>query len=346
MQIVITGGAGFLGQRLAEELLGAGAINLPGGRCLDAPRIVLADLPAAALPEALAERVAFRPLDICDREAVREVIGADTGAVFHLAAVVSAAAEADFDLGMRANVDGSRNVLEAVRALPAPVPLVAASSLAVFGGDLPDRLDDRQAVQPENSYGAQKAIGEILCADYRRKGFCDARTLRLPTIVIRPGKPNAAASSFASSILREPLAGQEAICPVDRGLKLWIASPEAAVAGLLHALEVASGAWPRFGVVNLPGLSTSVDAMLAALARAAGPAAADLVRFEPDERIAAIVGSWPHDFDTSVARTLGFGADRSVDEIIAAYAARHLDKRQWARARPAPPSNSPSERLS
>jgi nucleoside-diphosphate-sugar epimerase len=169
----------------------------------------------------------------------------------------------------------------------------------------------------------QKAIGEILGADYRRKGFCDVRTLRLPTIVIRPGRPNAAASSFASSILREPLNGETAICPVARDLKLWIASPEAAIEGMLHALGVSRERWPAFGVLNLPGLSTSVDAMLAALEEAAGQEAADLVQFVPDERIDAIVGSWPYDFDTATADALGFGRDASLGDLIAAYIGRY-----------------------
>jgi nucleoside-diphosphate-sugar epimerase len=324
MRIVITGGAGFLGQRLAEQILETGHIVLPHGGRVAEPDIVLADMPGTSVGEALAGGVRFEPLDIRDADAVRRVIGDDTGAVFHLAAVVSAAAEADFDLGMSVNLDGTRNVLEAARALKEPIPLISTSSLAVFGGVLPPRLSDAQAVQPENSYGAQKAIGELLCGDYRRKGFCDARTLRLPTIVIRPGKPNAAASSFASSILREPLGGQEAVCPVARDLKLWIGSPEAAIGGMLHALSVAPEAWPKFGTINLPGLASSVDEMLAALEREAGRDAARLVRFEPDERIERIVGSWPSDFDTDTAEALGFAADRTVEGLIESYAARYL----------------------
>lgn len=324
MKIVITGGLGFLGQRLAEEILEQRHITLPGGRHVDAPEIVLADMPGPAPGEAIAGRVSIEELDIRDTDAVSRVIGEETGAVFHLAAVVSAQAEADFDLGMRVNLDGTRNVLEACRALDGDIPVVSTSSLAVFGGILPTMLTDAQAVQPENSYGAQKAIGEILCGDYRRKGFCDARVLRLPTIVIRPGKPNAAASSFASSILREPLNGDTAICPVPRELQLWIASPEAAIHGMLHALGVASARWPKFGTLNLPGLSTSVDEMIAALRNKAGEDAASRVRFEPDPGIEAIVGSWPHNFDTSTAGALGFAADSSLDALIDNYTDRYM----------------------
>lgn len=324
MKIVITGGMGFLGQRLAEEILEQRHIGLPDGSFIDDPEIVLADVPGASPNKAVAGRVTARTLDICDAEAVRGLVDADTAAVFHLAAVVSAAAEADFDLGMRVNLDGTRNVLEAARVQNRFLPLVSTSSLAVFGGALPSWLTDAQAVQPENSYGAQKAIGEILCADYRRKGFCDARVLRLPTIVIRPGRPNAAASSFASSILREPLNGEVAICPVPRELPLWIASPEAAIHGMLHALRIAASRWPKFGTLNLPGLSTSVDEMLAVLRGRIGEEATNLVRFEPDPRVEAIVGSWPHDFDTSTADALGFAVDSSLDALIDGYVSRYL----------------------
>ncbi|RME96510.1 MAG: NAD-dependent epimerase/dehydratase family protein [Alphaproteobacteria bacterium] len=323
MQVIITGGRGFLGQRIAEEILERGGLALPGGRRLEAPEIVLADLGEGTVSPALEGKVSCAVLDVADAAAVSALVGPETAAVFHLAAVVSAGAEADFDLGMRVNLDGTRNVLEACRALPEAVPLVSTSSLAVFGGALPAKVHDGQAVQPENSYGVQKAIGELLCADYRRKGFCDTRVLRLPTVIIRPGKPNAAASSFASSILREPLNGEEAVCPVDEDLELWVTSPEAAVSALLHAMEVSAADWPKFGVVNPPGLKTSVREMLAALERAAGRQAVARVRFAKDETIAAIVGSWPRDFDTATAEGLGFPACGSVDEIISGYLGRY-----------------------
>lgn len=323
MNVVITGGAGFLGTMLAERIASGGLI-LPDGTRLNEPTIRLADHPETPPPPSLGGQVRLVAMDVGDPLAVDRVIDHDTVAVFHLAAVVSAAAEADFDLGMRVNLEGTRNVLEAVRALERFVPVVSTSSLAVFGGALPERLKDDQVVRPESSYGTQKAIGELLCADYRRKGFCDARTLRLPTVVIRPGAPNKAASSFASSILREPLNGERAVCPVRSDLKLWIVSPENAIEGLLLAMRIPLEEWPRFGTVNLPGLSTTVSAMLAALKRKAGAEAVDLVSFQCDPAIDAIVSSWPGDFDTREAERLGFGRDDSVDTLIENYVTRHL----------------------
>lgn len=323
MKIIVTGGRGFLGQRLAEKILTTGFIMLPGGERLEEPELVLADVNDVKLSQAIDGKVKSVLLDISEPDAVNALIDDDAVAVFHLAAVVSAGAEADFDLGMRVNISGTLNILEACRRLSGPIPMVSTSSLAVFGGNLPEILGDGQAVQPENSYGAQKAVGELLCADYRRKGYCDTRIIRLPTVIIRPGKPNAAASSFASSILREPLNGQEAICPVDEGLNLWITSPEAAVGALLHALAASSETWPKFGVVNPPGLRTSVRDMLNALERAEGNDAVNRVRFEPDEGITAIVGSWPCEFDITTAERLNFPSCPSIDDIIAGYIQRY-----------------------
>lgn len=324
MKLVITGGGGFLGQRLAEALLASGSINLPDQLKVVDPEVILADLADVKLSPALDGKVTFQAVDIGDCDAVRALIGPDTCAVFHLAAVVSSAAEADMDLGLRVNMQGHHNVLEACRALGRPIPVVTTSSLAVFGGDLPERLGDGQVLQPESSYGAEKAIGELLSADYSRRGYCDVRTLRLPTVVIRPGKPNAAASSFASSILREPLSGKEAICPVARDCRLWIASPEAAIDAMLHALSIERADWPKSGAVNIPGISTSVDEMLAALERKAGAAAVKRVRFERDPRIEAIVGSWPQDFDTSTALSLGFAPESSLNDMIESFCTRYL----------------------
>ena len=230
--------------------------------------------------------------------------------------MVSAGAEADFDLGMRVNIDGMRNVLEVCRAQRIPPRFVFTSSVAAFGGDLPNVVLDTTAPTPQSSYGTQKVIGELLVSDYTRKGFIDGRSVRLPTIVVRPGKPNRAASGFMSSIVREPLKGESAVCPVPAETKMWIASPERAVDMLIHAMELPASAWGWNRTVNGPGIAVSVAEALAALERIAGSEAVRRVRFEPDAAIAKIVLSWPVRFATARADQLGFKGDADIDAII------------------------------
>jgi nucleoside-diphosphate-sugar epimerase len=232
---------------------------------------------------------------------------------------VSAGAEADFDLGMRVNVDGMRNVLEICRGQPAPPRLVFPSSVAAFGGDLPEVVVDTTAPTPQSSYGTQKVIGELLVSDYTRKGFLDGRSVRLPTIVVRPGKPNRAASGFMSSILREPLKGETAVCPVPAEAHMWIASPDRAVEMLIHAMELPANAWGWNRTINGPGITVSVAEALAALERIAGSETVRRVRFEPDATIAKIVLGWPVRFETARAYQLGFRRDAGIDEIIRAH---------------------------
>ena len=217
MRVVVTGGAGFIGRRLALRLLEANALTDSGGRAQPVERIVLFDR-AAPDPRLLHDpRIEAVIGDIANPEQVRAAIGPGTGAVFHLAAVVSAGAEEDFDLGMAVNLQGTMNVLAAARALPAPPRLVFASSVAVYGGAMPETIPDALMLNPQTSYGAQKAMGELLVQDYARKGYVEGCALRFPTVVVRPGKPNRAASTWASSIIREPLQGGEAVCPVEPG---------------------------------------------------------------------------------------------------------------------------------
>ncbi|MEL6644691.1 MAG: D-erythronate dehydrogenase [Pseudomonadota bacterium] len=321
MSVVITGGAGFLGQRLAAEILAQGHLALPDGTELLHPQIILADRPGAEVSPELAGKVTQRDLDITDADATRDVLS-DAQAVFHLAAVVSGQAEAEFDLGYRVNLDGTRNVLEAARALGRRVPVVGTSSLAVFGVGAREPLTEASAAQPTNSYGASKAMAELLMSDYRRKGFVEARVLRLPTIVVRPGAPNAAASSFASSIFREPLAGKPARCPVDTGLPMWIASPDTAVASMIQAMRVPMADWPAFSAINVPGLTVTVAEMLEALQETGGIEARDLVTLDPDPAIEAIVAGWPARFDTSVTDALGFvSKEETMGDILRAYLA-------------------------
>src|SRR5690349_16893511 len=263
MNVVVTGGAGFLGQRLARKLLARGALSAPDGRREPIERLVLLDVVPA--PDFGDPRVRVIAGDLSDAEVVREAFSAGAASVFHLAAVVSGQAEADFDLGMRVNLDASRLVLEACRATGRTPRVLFTSSVAVYGGDLPALVDDTTALTPQSSYGVQKAIAELLLADYTRKGFVDGRVARLPTISVRPGRPNQAASSFASGIVREPLNGEPAVCPVAPDLRLWLLSPRRAIDCLIALHELSSDALGTNRCINLPGVSVSVGQMVDAL---------------------------------------------------------------------------------
>ncbi|MEL7213300.1 MAG: D-erythronate dehydrogenase [Pseudomonadota bacterium] len=315
-RIVITGGCGFLGQRLALALLAKQRLNLPDGSTIPTNDIILADRPGSTVEPGLEGKVSVTPVEITDPAAVTALIGPETAVIYHLAAVVSGQAEAEFDLGLTVNFDGTRNVLEAARALPHPVPVIGTSSLAVFGGALPEMLTEATATHPGNSYGMAKAMSEMLMSDYRRKGFAEARTLRLPTIIVRPGAPNAAASSFASGIFREPLMDKPSVCPVSPDLRMWLASPETAIAALIRAAEVPAADWPDFSAVNVPGITASVAQMLEALEAVGGAEARARVSMDPDPKIEAIVGTWPSAFDMALANGLGFMGDKSVREIV------------------------------
>jgi nucleoside-diphosphate-sugar epimerase len=312
MNILITGGAGFLGQRLARRLLQDGQI---AGEPVK--RIVLVD--QASPPPLNDPRVRALVADVADLAAMGGTPLKDMDLVFHLAAVVSGAAEADFDLGMRVNLDASRALLEACRTGGRRPRVVFTSSVAVYGGDLPPVVTDDTPLNPSSSYGTQKAIAELLLADYARRGFVDGRILRLPTISVRPGAPNKAASSFASGLIREPLNGLPTVCPVGRGLKLWLLSPRRAIDGLIAGAALPAEALGERRALNLPGLSVSVGEMIAALERAGGKAAVDLVRHERDPAIEAIVGSWPAAWDNRRAEALGLCPDPDFDAIVRAY---------------------------
>jgi nucleoside-diphosphate-sugar epimerase len=318
MKVVVTGGAGFLGQRLIRALCERGSLTDAAGRERAIDCIVAAD-PGRCSDPVIDGRVVYTPGDIADASFIGKVLDADTDSVFHLAAVVSGAAERDFDLGMRVNVDGTRLLLEVCRRGRTVPKVVFASSVAVFGQPLPAVVADSTTPTPQASYGVQKLIGELLIGDCSRKGFVDGRCVRLPTIVVRPGKPNAAASSFASGIMREPLAGREAICPVEPSTGMWMSSPVTAVAALVHAHELPAVAWGTLRSLNLPGLTATVAEMIEALRTAAGDEVAARVRFQIDEPIAAIVRSWPARFDTARARALGFPQDADFASILRDY---------------------------
>lgn len=318
MKVVITGGAGFLGQRLVRALVARGKLTDANGRERDLQQIVAVDQSHTGRLF-VDERVGYVVGDIAATGFLEHVMEGDTDSVFHLAAVVSGAAEADFDLGMRVNVDGTRALLNACRAQRNPPKLVFASSVAVFGGELPAVVGDDTLPTPQSSYGVQKLIGEILLGEYTRKGYIDGRAIRVPTIVVRPGRPNAAASSFASAIIREPLAGETAPCPVDPATALWVLSPQAAIAAFLHAHEIPGATWGARRALNLPGLTVTVAQMLEALRAVGGDAVVARVQMQPDERIRAIVGSWPARFATKRAGALGFTADADFESIVRAY---------------------------
>ena len=310
--VVITGGCGFLGAALAKKIRENG-VTLPSGQRLSNPKLHLWDRAGSFVP--VIKNTRFTAIDIADASAVRAQMPDDVVLIYHLAAVVSGQAEADYDLGMRVNLGGTTAVLEAAKDTAPGVSVIGTSSLAVYGGNPTEPLTEATQIQPQNTYGVTKAMAELVMADYRRRGWADARTLRLPTVTVRPGKPNAAASSFASSIMREPLAGLPAICPVDPEMAMWVTSPEAAVNALWHAPSVPITDWPSYGAVNVPGLQVRIADMIAAL-RAYSSDAADLIEMTPDAKIKAIVGTWPTLFDTTLAEKLGFSGDASFDAIL------------------------------
>lgn len=307
MHVVITGAAGFLGQRLARKLLQNDSVR----------SLALADI--IPPPGPTHPKVKRIQADLTNPQAAKDIIHSDTTTVYHLAAVVSGQAEANFDLGIKVNCDGTRHLLEAIRHQAPGAKFIFASSLAVFGGNLPDTLFESTAVTPQSSYGTQKAICELWANDYARKGFVDSRILRLPTVCVRPGKPNAAASSFASSIIREPLNNETAICPVNPNLQLWLSSPNAVTNNLIHAMTIEARQFGPSRTVNLPGITVSVQEMIDSLHRIAGADTAQRIRYKPNEAIAQIVESWPAKFDTSRATNLGFSGNRTFDDIIKSF---------------------------
>lgn len=316
MKIFITGGGGFLGHRLASTLLDRGSIVGPDDKTHTISRVTVFD---TAFPASRDARLQYVQGDVASAQSVADALDRDTALVYHLAAVVSAGAEADFDLGMRVNVDGTRAVLEACRKLESPPRLIFSSSVAAFGGDMPEVLDDGTTPMPQSSYGSQKVVGEYLINDYSRKGYVDGRCLRLPTIVVRPGKPNLAASSFASSVLREPLNGEPSNCPVPDSTGVWLLSPPRVIEAFQYAATLPAAAWGSYRVVNLPGITATVREMVDALGRIAGKERAALVRDTPDERIRAIVRTWPTRFRTPRALAMGFRADGDIEAVIRAH---------------------------
>lgn len=322
MNILITGAAGFLGRRLIAALLQRGSLTDRHGQLQPISQIIAFDRePVQGLDD---PRVQVKGGDITDEQVLANLIDADTDSIFHLAAVVSSQAESDFELGMRVNFSATQNLLERARQLGTCPKWVMTSSVAVFGGQLPDTVGDDQVWAPQSSYGTQKAMNDLLLADYSRRGFVDGRSLRMPTIVVRPGKPNLAASSFASGIIREPLHGQPSVCPVALNTRLWLMSPAQAIANLIHGHELTGARLSQGPVINMPGLSLTVEQMISALREVAGDEAAQRIELRPDANIERIVGSWPGAFSASYARELGFTADEDFASVIRQFMQDYL----------------------
>lgn len=316
MKVFITGGGGFLGYRLALKLLERGTLGGPDGKPAAITHVKVFD---AAFPPNPDSRLECIKGDIAELEQVENAMDRDTASVFHLAAVVSAHAEQDFDTGYRVNLDGTRNLLEACRDMDTPPRLVFASSLAVYGGTLPPVVDDSVTPAPQTSYGTQKVIGEYLVNDYSRKGMIDGRSLRLPTIVVRPGKPNLASTSFASGMFREPLNGVVCEVPVEASTEMWILSPGKVLDAFIHAHDLPATAWGTNRALALPGITFSVGEGVDALRRVAGDDVAKRVVFKKDDRINRMVRSFPGRFRTDRALGMGFQADRDIGGIIRDY---------------------------
>ncbi len=321
MHILITGAAGMIGRKLVARLVAVGALN---GKPID--KLTLIDVSVPQKPQDFTGSVETSAADIADAAAARAAVVGRPDVIFHLAAVVSGEAELDFEKGVHVNLDGSRALIEAIRATgDGYCPrLVFTSSIAVFGAPFPEAIADDFHLTPLTSYGTQKAIVELLLADYTRRGFLDAIGIRLPSIVVRPGRPNKAASGFFSSIIREPLAGEEAVLPVEDSVLHWHASPRAAVGFLIHAAGVdREKLGPRVNL-TMPGVCCTVAEQIAALRRIAGDKVAARIRREPDPLVARIVAGWPSRFDPRRALALGFQAEASFDEIIRVHIADEL----------------------
>ena len=322
-EVLIIGGAGMIGRKLADRLATDGTV---AGRTID--RLVLQDIvePAAPADAKFATRAVAG--DFSKPGLSEQLVASRPDVIFHLAAIVSGEAEADFDKGYRINLDGTRLLLDAIRQVGNGYKprLVFTSSIAVFGAPFPDAIEDEFHLTPLTSYGTQKAICELLLADYSRRGFVDGIGIRLPTICVRPGKPNKAASGFFSGIIREPLNGQEAILPVPRTVRHWHASPRAAVGFLVHAASVDLSPLGARRNLTMPGLSVSVAEQIEALRKVAGDAAVALIREEPNEAVRAIVSGWAQRCNPKRALALGFQPDASFEEIIRIYQQDELGK--------------------
>jgi nucleoside-diphosphate-sugar epimerase len=326
MHIMITGAAGMVGRKLVEKL--AGTRTLAGAPL---ERLTLLDVIEPAAPAGFAGTVQRQAIDLATPGVAQTLVESRPEVIIHLAAIVSGEAEMDFEKGYRVNLDGTRQILEAIRLAGQKdgwcPRFIFASSIGVFGGALPALIEDDYVLTPQTSYGAQKTMCELLLADYTRRGFIHGIGIRLPTICVRPGKPNRAASGFFSGIIREPLTGKEAILPVGTDVRHWMASPRSAVGFLMHAIELDLARLGNRPNLTMPGLSVTVGEQIAALERVAGHKAVALIRPEPDAMIDHIVREWPQAFNPARALSLGFRAESRFDEIIKVFVEDELGGR-------------------
>jgi len=313
MHVLILGGGGFLGKRLTQELLAEGGLVQGEISRLTAMDIVIPkDMPQDRRLDCIAS-------DFSDAATIRNVLQQKPDMIFHLAAIVSGEAEKNFDLGMKINFHASLQLLEFCRSLEIRPRIVFSSSCGVFGGDVAKVIVDETGPRPRSSYGTEKAMVELLMNDYSRRGFVDARSLRLPTIAVRPGKPNAATSSFISSIIREPLNGKKATYPVPAEAAFWILSPKQVIRNFIHAANIDEELLGEDRMINLPGLTVSVGEMINSLEEITNPEVTKLISYAPDSFLQSIVLTWPPHYDTQRANKLGFVRDASAEEIIRTY---------------------------
>jgi nucleoside-diphosphate-sugar epimerase len=316
MHVLTLGAGGMIGRKLTDRLVKNGALR---GKPIE--KFTLADIVAPAAPAGFTGKVEALAADLSQPGVAEKLVASRPDVIFHLAAIVSGEAEADFEKGYRVNLDGTRYLFEAIRKIGDDYKprVIFTSSIAVFGAPFPEIIADDFFLTPLTSYGTQKAIGELLLADYSRKGFFDGVGIRLPTICVRPGLPNKAASGFFSGIIREPLQGKDAVLPVDESVRHWFASPRAAIDFTVHAAEIDSTplGWRR--TLSMPGLTATVGEQIAALRRVAGDKAVKLIRKADDPAVLRIVEGWPGNFDARRAKELGFKGDADFDAIIRVF---------------------------
>lgn len=328
MKIVITGGTGFLGLRLARQILARGSATAPSGKKEPVDEIVLFDVVVPQTrPEGLDDRVKIVAGEIADEKAVSALIDRKDIGVYHLASVVSGGAEQDFNSALQVNLYGHLHLLEAIRKLGSRPRYLFSSSIAAYGGtQMPKRVTDQTKQTPQTTYGMTKAVGELMVNDYTRKGFIDGRTARLPGVIVRPGKPNKAASSFISAVIREPLNGIDYVLPVPLDLDMPVTGYRTVVSGLEALFEVDGAKLGDDRGVNLPNLDVKVADMIAALKRVAGMRKLGKIDVQPDNFVMSIVSGWPAHLDAARAEMLGLPKDKSLDDVIRAYMEDYLGK--------------------